>query len=214
MWVSNPLGIPINNFTPDGQNLPGAEWSVTNYNGMTASALSGSAHAMNFGFTANSNRGISAYDIGSGNSQFQIVSNQWGGSYYSIDFQAGGGVSPRDLRLRCGYNINVNSTGDRSTYSQGHIVFADYNGGSNSQFGHLWMDQSGVPSFVTQSVYSANLGSDNPTGRVRLQSTLNGIARPSTPIVGQIFFDLNLNLPIWCKSSAGPVWINASGTVV
>lgn len=214
MWISNPQGIPVNNFTPDNQNLPGAQWVVTNYNGMTASALNGSAHSLNLGITANSNRGILAYDISAGNvAQFMIVSNQWGSGNNSVDIQAGVGVSPRDLRLRSGQNILLNSTADGSNSSGGHLVF-DNNAGGN--FGHLWMDAGGSLSFATQTSYAANLGSDSPVGRIRLQTTANGTARPSSPIVGQAFFDSSLTIPrpIWCKNSTGPVWVDATGSTV
>ncbi len=214
MWISNPNAILVNNFTPDSVNVPGSQWVVTNYSGMTLSALGGSSHAISLGITANSNRGILAFDIGSGNNaQFLISSNQWGSANNCIDFQAGIGASPRDLRLRSAYNIMLNNTSDGSNYAGGHLIF-DNN--ASEIFGHLWMDAGGMLSFVTQTNYVPNLGSDSPSGRLRLQSTANGLSRPTAPIIGQMFFDGSLATPrpIWCKAAIGPVWVDATGATV
>lgn len=39
--------------------------------------------------------------------------------------------------------------------------------------------------------------------------------RPTTSLyVGQVFFDSTLSIPIWIKTVAGPVWVDATGTTV
>lgn len=40
-------------------------------------------------------------------------------------------------------------------------------------------------------------------------------ARPSNPVVGQVFYDTTLSKPIWCKvGGATPTWTDATGTTV
>jgi hypothetical protein len=217
MWLSNPQGIAVNNLTPDSNNVPGAQWNLTNYNGISLSALSGSAHALTIGTTANSNRGFSAVDTATQIEQFSIRSNIFssGGMHPCVDFQAGTGTSLRDLRLRPSgaSNILINNTNDFSTYQGGHLVF-DNN--LNRNYGHLWMESTGELSFVTQNAYVANLGSDAPPGKLRIHTSANGTVRPSSPVAGQIFFDFNLATPrpIWCKNATGPIWVDSTGAVV
>ena len=42
----------------------------------------------------------------------------------------------------------------------------------------------------------------------------SGTIRPMASYVGQIFFDTNLNKPIWCKNVGTQIWVDAMGTVV
>jgi hypothetical protein len=40
-------------------------------------------------------------------------------------------------------------------------------------------------------------------------------ARPTSNLwVGRFYFDTTLGIPIWCKTPATPIWVNASGTPV
>lgn len=38
--------------------------------------------------------------------------------------------------------------------------------------------------------------------------------RPTSPRVGQMWFDLTLHKPIWCSQTMPSVWVDATGTPV